>query len=245
MERKVRPVQDHPSPHHGVEGSWGDSTEQVTPPQPCPPASSSGIVGRSIRQAGPQQLHMPPHSTPSRTVPTWADIARGGISTHQATATSPADAIALCKRYVTMGFQARFLIKSNAGHEDIILFCRFPASLVASHIPTQPTRSRRNRPLNCGKPTTCSPSVQTEPSACTSPSHPHRTASPPPLTQAASPTAPPPAKKMRKCRCELELLKDDDNEHHQSVPISPPAPYPTSPSGSPSSSPSLSSLTPS
>jgi hypothetical protein len=83
MERKVRPAKHHPFPHRGVERSRRNSTDQVNPPQPCPPASPSGVVGRPTQQAGPQQLHTPPHWTPLRTAPTWADIARGGDPTHQ------------------------------------------------------------------------------------------------------------------------------------------------------------------
>ncbi len=160
-----------------------------------------GVEGWSSRQARPQQLHLTPHCTLSRTALTWAEIARGGNSTHQeAPTTSPADAITLYKRYVTMGFQARFSIKSNAGYEDITLFCCLPVSSVASNKPSQPPRScrcqrQRNHPRNRDKPATCTTSAQTEPLASMSPSRLLCTASPPPLGQTSSPTAPPPAKK--------------------------------------------------
>ncbi len=176
--------------------------------------------------------------------PTWAEIARVGNSTDQeAPATSPADAITLYKRYIAMGFQVRFLTKSNGGYEDITLFCRFPVSSVASNKPSQPPHSRRrqhrrNCPRNRGKPATCTTSAQTKPLASTSPSRLLCTASPPPLGQTSSPTAPPPEKKTRKRRCELELLRDDDNDHDQTMPISPPSSHPTPPPRSPSLSPS-------
>jgi hypothetical protein len=104
-------------------------TDQVAYTQPCPPASPSGVVGWSSRRAGSQQLNTPPPCNPSHNVPTWADIARGGNFTstpQEAPAASTADAIALYKRYVSMGLQARISVKHNAGYEEICLSCRFP-----------------------------------------------------------------------------------------------------------------------
>jgi hypothetical protein len=148
MDRKVCPAQHHPSPHRGVEGSRRDSTDQVTPTHPCPPASLPGVVGRSSRRAGPQQLHSAPHCSPSRTAPTWADIARWGnlSSTHQeAPATPTADAIALYKRFVSMGLQAIFSIRGSAGYEEVNLFCHFLEPSAVRHHSTQRHQCRRNR----------------------------------------------------------------------------------------------------
>jgi hypothetical protein len=212
-------------------------TEQVTHPQPCTPASPSRVVGWSSRQAGSQQLHTPPPCTPSRAAPTWADIARGGNNnpTHQeAPSASPADAITLYKQYVSMGLQARFSLKYNAGYEEIHLFCRFPKPSVARHQhPARHRQRRRNHHCNRGKPATCSTSAQTEPLICTPPARLQRHASPSHLDRAASSTAPPPAKfpcpsvpppakKTRKRRCELELLRANEVDSNLPLTITPP-----------------------
>jgi hypothetical protein len=82
MDSEERLAPHHPSPHHGVEGSWRTSLDQVTYPQSSPPASPSGVAGRSRQLARPQQHSDLPHpSTPSRTAPTWADIVGGGLPT--------------------------------------------------------------------------------------------------------------------------------------------------------------------
>jgi hypothetical protein len=68
MDREERPDQHHPSPHRGVKGSRRANVDQVTSPQPRPPTSPSGVVGRSSWQAGTQQLNSPPLHAPSSTV---------------------------------------------------------------------------------------------------------------------------------------------------------------------------------
>jgi hypothetical protein len=132
MEHEERPAQHHPSPHRGVEGSWRASVDKATHPQPCPPASPSGVVGRSSWRAGTQQLYSPPLRAPSRTVPTWASVARGENLTQQeapATSTSPSEAIALY----------------TAGYEEISLFCRFPDPSATTSFPTRPLLTRRRQ----------------------------------------------------------------------------------------------------
>jgi hypothetical protein len=125
MDHKVRPAQDHPSPSRGVEGSRRVCTEQESYPQPCPPASPSGVEGKSRRPAGSQQIHPPPRcSPPSRTAPTWAEVARGVDFTHQeAPAASSANVITLYKRYSALGLQASFSVKSGAVYEEASLSC--------------------------------------------------------------------------------------------------------------------------
>jgi hypothetical protein len=157
MDSEERLAQHHPSPHCGVEGSWRACLDQVTSPQPSPPASPSGVAGWSRRLAGPQQHSDLPHpSTPSRTAPTWDDIARGGTpnTTHQeAPAASPADTIALYKRYTSMGLRARFSIRNTAGYEEINLTCRFPELPAARSHPPRRHHRKRNRQRDRDKPT--------------------------------------------------------------------------------------------
>jgi hypothetical protein len=145
-----------PLPHRGVEGSRSAGVSKVTPPGhalPPPPLGSQACrVGMLGRNSWTRPLLAP---TPPRTVPTWASVARGGNLTQQdftqqeapAVAATPSDAIALYKRYVVMGYQARFSIKNNAGYEEINLFCRFPNPSATSAPPTQPlpTRKRQHR----------------------------------------------------------------------------------------------------
>ncbi len=105
-----------------------------------------------------------------RTVPTWASVARGENPTLQeapaataapTAAAAPFDAMALCRRYVVMGFRVHFSIKNNAGCEEICLFCRFPDPTAASSSLTRPPPSRRcQRRRNRGKPTTCTSSTK-------------------------------------------------------------------------------------
>jgi hypothetical protein len=243
MDHEVRPAQLHPSPHRGVEGSRRVCTEQVVYTQPCPPASPSGVAGRLSRRVGSQQLNTPPPCTPSHTAPSWADVARGEIhtSTHQeAPAASIADAIALYKRYVSIGLQARFSVRSNASYEEICLSCRFPEPpATRSRNPIRHRHCRRNRHRNRGKPDTCTVSAQTEPFVCATPPRLDRRASPSPQEQAtsaapqpaqsSSPSTPPPAKKTRKRRCKVELLRTTGDDATQSLCISPPTSQPDSP----------------
>jgi hypothetical protein len=250
MDREVRPAQPHPSQHRGVDGSRRVCTEQVVYTQPCPPASPSGVAGRLSRRVGWQQLNTPPPCTPSHTAPSWADVARGEIyiSTYQEAPTlSIADAIALFKRYVSIGLQARFSVRSNAG-EEICLSCRFPEPpATRSRNPTRHRHRRRNRHRNRGKLDTRTVSAQTEPSVCTTPPRLDRRASPspqeqatsavPPPAQSSSPSAPPPAKKTCKRRCEVELLRTTDDDATQSLCISPPTSQPDTRTRSPSPSP--------
>jgi hypothetical protein len=234
-----------------TEGSRRVCTEQVVYTQPCPPASPSGVPGRLSRRVGLQQLNTPPPCTPSHTAPSWADVARWEIytSTYQeAPAASIADAIALYKRYVSIGLQARFSVRSYACYEEICLSCRFlepPAT--RSRNPTWHRHRRRNRHRNRGKPDTRTVSAQTEPSVCATPPRLDRRASPSPLEQAtstapppaqsSSPSAPPPAKKTRKRRCEVQLLQTTDDDATQSLCISPPTFQPDTCTRSPSPSP--------
>jgi hypothetical protein len=141
----VRPAQHHPSPHQGVEGSRCACTDQEPNPQPCPPASPSGVVGRSSRLAGSQQIHSPPCCSPrSCTASNWADVVRGVDFTHQeAPAASSADVIALYKRYAALGYQARFSVKSGAGYKEVSLSCHFPVPSAVSCLSSQPFCNRR------------------------------------------------------------------------------------------------------
>jgi hypothetical protein len=77
MESEECPPKSHPSPTSGVEGSPRFS--RLTTPS-CPPASPSWGAGQLSWQAGTQQLFSPRHPSPSRTAPTWAHVARGGIA---------------------------------------------------------------------------------------------------------------------------------------------------------------------
>jgi hypothetical protein len=180
-------AQHHPSPNQGLKGSRRNSTDQLTPPQPSHPPFPSRVVGRSSQRARSQLLHSPHHCTHSRTAPTWADIVRGENFTQQeASAASPAETIALYKRYIAMGFQWRFSVNSSASYKEVSLFCRFLVLLAASYHSTQPLPNRRHQrrrhhQRNRGKPATCSASVQTEWFASTPPPCLHRPASPPPL----------------------------------------------------------------
>jgi hypothetical protein len=148
-----------------------------------------------------------------------------------------------------MGPQAHFSIKSNTEYEEVSIVCRFPAPSAASNPPARPipTRRRQHR-HNCrqirGRPATHLASMQTEPLDRTPP-RPHQPASPPPPVQTESPTAPPPAKKMQKRRCELELLRYNDDALDSPLFISPPTIQTTPPSPSPVIPSSPSSLQPS
>jgi hypothetical protein len=129
----------------------------------------------------------------------------------------------------------------------VILSCRFPVPSAVSCLSSQPVfnrrrHRRRNRQRFRGMPATQTNSAQTEPLepfASTLPPRLHRPAPSPPPTQATSPTAPPPIKRPRKRRCELELLRGKDNDHSQSPPFTLPTiqsrpPTPRSPSPPPS-----------
>ncbi len=240
------PPNNTPPPTKGVEGPRRASSDQMTLSQPCPPTSPSGVAGRSSRRAGSQQVHSPLQCSPSRTAPTWADIVRGDDFTQQkAPAALPDDAIALYKRYVALDYQARFSVKSSAGYQEVSLFCCFPVLPAASCLSSHPhtnrrCQCRRNCHRNHRKAATHTISAQTKPPASTRlPPRPHRPASPSPPAQACSPTAPPPAKRTQKRRCELELLREDSNSQNQYLPITPPTIQPRSP---PPRSPSPSSL---
>ncbi len=140
MESEECPAQQHPSPHRGVEGPRHASSDQGTLSQPCPPASPSGVAGWSSGRAGSQQVHSLLHCSLSRTAPTWADIVRRDDFTQQeAHAASPDNAVALYKRYVALGYQARFSVKSSAGYQEVSLFCRFPVLPAASCRSSTPT----------------------------------------------------------------------------------------------------------
>jgi hypothetical protein len=76
-------------------------------------------------------------------------------------------------------------------------------------------------------------SIQTELIITTPTSHLNHPASPPHPAKTLSPTAPLPAKKIQKRRCELELLRDYEDDPNQPLPISPPALLPTLPMRSP------------
>jgi hypothetical protein len=198
----------------------------VTHPQPCTPASPSRVAGWSSRRAGSQQLHMPPPAPPRVLRLPGQTSLEGGTTTPptEAPTASPADAITLYKQFVSMGLQARFSLKYNAGYEEIHLFCRFPEPSVARHQHPAPHRHRRrNYHRNRGKLATHSTSAETEPFVCTPPPCLQRRESPSPLDRAASstaplpakspsPSAPPPAKKTRKRRCELEPLRANKDD---------------------------------
>jgi hypothetical protein len=75
---------------------------------------------------GMQQLNSPPPCSPSRSVPTWADIVRGEPWTQgEASAVSPAEIIAIYQRCAAAGVQAHFYVKNLAGFEEVCLICRF------------------------------------------------------------------------------------------------------------------------
>jgi hypothetical protein len=141
----------------------GPTKRAPCPTPPLPPPRGQGVKERRCRQGDtPPATHSrlplwgrrPVESTcrdasaglaPStRTVPTWASVARGGNLTQQdftqqeapAVAATPSDAIALYKRYVAMGYRACFSIKNITGYEEINLFCRFPDPPARSAPPT-------------------------------------------------------------------------------------------------------------
>jgi hypothetical protein len=129
------PAQPHPSPHHGVEGPQLASAGQVTSLHPCPPASPSGVVGRSGWWVGSQQFHSPPPHAPLRSVPTWADIARGKPCTQrEAPTVSVAEISAIYQCCAAVGLKARFSIKNLAGFEEVSLICCF-TNMAAQHPP--------------------------------------------------------------------------------------------------------------
>jgi hypothetical protein len=108
------PAQPRPSPHRGVEGPQRASVGQASTPRPRPPASPLRVEGRSSRRGGStQQLTSPSPHTPSRAVPTWADVARGSTCTQrEAQSISTADIIAIYPCCAAAGVQARFSIKN-------------------------------------------------------------------------------------------------------------------------------------
>ncbi len=92
------------------------------------------------------------------------------------------------------------------------------------HYAPPPARRRQHqRWRNCSKLATSSISIQTEPIISTPTPLTHRSTSPPPPAGTPSPTAPPPAKKTLKQCCELELLRDHEDDLDLSLLISPPA----------------------
>jgi hypothetical protein len=203
-------AQHHPSPHRGVEGSQRASAGQATTPHPRPPASPLGVVGRSSWRGSTQLFTSSPPPAPSRAAPTWADIARGATCTQrEAPSITPADIIAIYQRCAAAGVQTRFSVKNLAGFEEVCLTCRFIDTATPCAHPAHPARRRlRQRRRHRGKPASSSTSTQTEPIIATPTSRPHRPTSPTSPPRTTSPTAPPPAKKTRKRRCELELLRD-------------------------------------
>ncbi len=194
MAREGPPAQPYPSPHRGVEGSQRASVGQASTPRPRPPASPLGVAGRSSQLGGStQQFISPPSRTPSLTVPTWADVARGTTCTQrEAPPITPADIIAIYQRCAAAGVQARFSVKNLAGFEKVCLTCRF-VDTATPHAP-QPRRRLRQRRRHRGKPASCLTSTQTDPIIATPMSRPQHLSSPTFLPGNISPTAPPPAK---------------------------------------------------
>jgi hypothetical protein len=110
------------------------------------------LVKSAFRDAT-ADLSAPPSAPPSCTVPTWASM--------------------------LLWASARFSIKNNAGCKEICLFCRFPDPTAASSSLARPPQTRRRQcRRNCGKPTTCTSSTQTELPAYMLPPRAHRTTSP-------------------------------------------------------------------
>jgi hypothetical protein len=207
------PAQHHPSPHRGVEGSRSAVVGKVTPPQPRPPASPSGVAGWSSRRARTQQLNSPPLRAPSsRTVPTWASVARGGNLTQQ-------EAPPQLQHLPTLSASTSVMslwVSERAFPSRIKLDPSATSSPPTRPLPTR----RRQRRQNRSKPATCTSSTQTEASTYMSPPRTHPPTSPPTSVHALSPSVLPPAKKTRKRRCELELLREMEDDTNRTLPIS-------------------------
>jgi hypothetical protein len=157
--------------------------------------------------------------------PTWASMVRGeGLCVVENTrplqqpAVTAADFTALYDRCSASGLKARVVFSHTAGHQTLTLSCTFPAP--AEFTAAAGKRHRRHcRRQRRGRAATAAPG---DPDQATSP-----TAAPTdgPMPQQAilvqSPESPPPPlKKLRKRRNEVELLRDCNENNKMS--ISPP-----------------------
>ncbi len=140
-----------------------------------------------------------------------------------------AEFTALFDRCLAFGLKARLVFSHATGHQVLTVTCNLPAPSVDSA--TAGKRCRRHR---CRQRRGRSANVASEaPARAKTPA---RATTPPPATPAApSPeTAPPPAKRTRKRRNEIELLRDrvENSDFFISPPSSrgtPPSPTPPSP----------------
>jgi hypothetical protein len=189
------------------------ATARPTPRLPASPHRVEGL--RLVGVTPPRAAYV--DSDTRNVAPTWA-ATRAGSDT-----SSPAiiDFMSLYDICVSSGHVARISVNHQPGYQDVTLHCRFPTQPTAAN-----NRKRRRRRPRCpsAATTACAPLVP----AATSTPTPAET--PPPIS--------PPAKRLRKRRCEVELLREGNED--SSLILTPPSYSHPSPSTPPSMPPSLS-----
>jgi hypothetical protein len=217
----------------------------VNPPRTPPPPRlpHPGVTGRPAGKARNQLTVTSSRPSTSPSSPTWASVVRGeareGIpacSGSQPAALSVAEFSALYERCVASGLKASVSFRHAAGVQVITVTCNVPVPAATDTAAGRRRRRRRHKRRRRRAAT----AGRQEPVPLSSPSWPAAVAavftagSTPPArsrTPPAPPTPPspetqsPPSKRTRRCRNELELLRDseDDNEIILS-PLSPSGP---------------------
>jgi hypothetical protein len=238
-----------PPPRAGDRGGLQDAV-RTTHRAPHHLASPTcRVAGEPAVPAGDQLTHPRPYNSPC--APTWASVVRGeGSRTVKSTrppqqpAVIAADFTALYDRCLASGFKARVVFSYAAGRQTLSVSCIYPAPAETAAAAGKRCRRHRRRRRR-GRVAAATPVVpaRTTPStaviADASMPHPATPALPPeialPPTHSARPTpspespdnAPPPVKKPRKRRNEIELLREcrESNEIFLSPPPGRESPY--------------------
>jgi hypothetical protein len=210
----------------------------VNPPRTPPPPRlpHPGVAGAPAGPAGSQLTNTNTSPRPSTSLgsPTWASVVRGEARREKPACPEPqpavitaADFSALYQRCMASSLKARVIISHAAGCQVLTVSCSIPVPAVTDTAAGRRHRRRRRR----GRATTAAceePALPSSlPVAAAGGDPPLPALSTPPHT---SPTPPspefltPPAKRTRRRRNEVELLRDhvDDNEMLLS-PLSAPA----------------------
>jgi hypothetical protein len=201
------------SPRAGAGGGIQDTVRSPCR-APCYLTSSTcGVAGEQAVLAGSELTHTRPNNLPC--TPTLASVVRGEGSRLvkttpplQQPAVIAADFTTLYDRCLASGLKARDVFSHAAGRQTLTVSCIFPAPAETTAAAGKRRRHHRRRRRR-GRAATAALDV---PARATSP-----TAAPPAAStpQPEMPTllpeiAPPPMKKPRKWRNEVELLRDCD-----------------------------------
>jgi hypothetical protein len=157
------------------------------------------------------QLTHPRSHNPPR-APTWASVVRGegtcaveNSRPLQQPAVTVADFSALYDKCSASGLKARMVFSHAAGRQMLSIMCTFPALAEIADVAGKRRRHHRRRRRR-GRAATAAPGLPDRAATSTAAT----TAGPTPYQSPDS--APPPLKKLRKRRNEVELLRDcDDN----------------------------------